>query len=138
MVWPALHRRLNPFAELDPFFGPWQGVRGLSRMPTVNLYTNEEGAVLKAEVPGIDPDSLDVSVQNDTVTLRGKREPESGENEEFIRQERQYGEFVRTLTLPHKVEQDNVNAKFKDGILEIHLPRAEEAKPKKIEVQQSE
>ena len=138
MAWPMFPSRWSPFAEFDPFFGPWRSARRVSQLPAINLYTNQEGAVVRAQVPGVDPDSLDVSVQGDTLTLRGKREPERGEDEEFIRQERHYGEFVRTLTLPHEVEQDQVKAKFKDGMMDVYLPRAEAAKPRKIQVEQSE
>lgn len=133
----------NPFRDLqrfggmlDPFFSsPW-GWRGSAEYPPVNIWTGEDKAVLTAELPGIDPDELDITVKNDTVTLRGCRDGQADDEEErdFVRRERPTGNFARTFRLPFSVDADQVNAEYRRGVLELTLPRAEKDKPKKIEV----
>ena len=103
--------------------------------PPVNLYDNGEVFIVRAEVPGIETDKLDLSVTSNTLTLRGERkslEVEKGWN--FHRQERDAGGFRRALTLPEMVDGTKVQASFKNGVLEILLPRAEQAKQRKIQV----
>ncbi|MFM7141456.1 MAG: Hsp20/alpha crystallin family protein [Alphaproteobacteria bacterium] len=103
--------------------------------PPVNVWTNEEGALLSAEIPGVDPEKIDVSVVGDTVTISGSRSAEHlAEGVEFLRRERGHGDFQRSLRLPFKVASDHVEARCKDGILWVTLPKAQEARPRKIEV----
>lgn len=103
--------------------------------PAVNLWSNPEEAVITAELPGVSEKDLDISVQGRHVTLRGGRTPETLKNDElYHRQERSHGNFVRTLKLPFEVNPGEVKAKLQKGILIVNLPRAEETKPKKIQV----
>lgn len=103
--------------------------------PTVNVWRGEEGAILTAELPGIDPSKLDISVVGDSLTLNGVRELETlKEGESYHRQERTYGRFARTLQLPFQVDAAKVEAKYEKGVLQIVLPRIEAEKPKKIEI----
>lgn len=103
--------------------------------PALNIYGNGEGYILRAEVPGIDPKSLEVEVKDDTITLRGERQPiELPEGASYHRRERDFGTFSRSMTLPDQVNADKVVATCKDGILEVHLPYAEQAKRRKISV----
>lgn len=91
--------------------------------------------MLTAELPGVDPADIDVTVKGNTVTIRGQRKtPELGEGEAFIRRERGSGSFVRSLTLPFEVEGNKVSADYRMGILQLTLPRAEADKPKRITV----
>jgi HSP20 family protein len=106
--------------------------------PAMNVWTDEDGAVVTAELPGVAPDDIDVSVVGDTVTLKGNRHPdELEEGDTYHRRERRYGAFTRAFQLPFHVEPDQVDANFRDGVLQISLPRAEEDKPKKIAVKAS-
>ena len=103
--------------------------------PALNVWTNEEGAAITAELPGVDPEDIDISVVGETLTLTGVRHPyELAEGERYHRRERSAGRFNRTIQLPFLVEADNVEAVFEKGVLHISLPRAEADKPKKIAV----
>jgi len=103
--------------------------------PAVNIWTNAEGAVVTAELPGLDPDDMDIAVVGETLNLSGERKPEEvGEGVKYHRQERGYGKFTRAITLPFHVEADKVEAVFEKGVLHIYLPRAEVDKPRKIAV----
>jgi HSP20 family protein len=103
--------------------------------PAMNVWSNEEGVVITAELPGVNSGDIDISVVGDTLTLTGSRQPEKlDENSKYHRRERGYGKFTRTFQLPFAVEADKVEALFEKGILHISLPRAEAEKPKKITV----
>lgn len=103
--------------------------------PAMNVWTDEDSAILTAELPGIERENIDISVEDDTVTLRGERWPEKEEEDvTYHRRERRHGSFVRTFRLPFRVEAENVEATFKNGVLNIALPRAPEDKPRKISV----
>ncbi|MDR0571459.1 MAG: Hsp20/alpha crystallin family protein [Rickettsiales bacterium] len=104
--------------------------------PPVNLSEDEENLYLSAELPGIDPGSLDLSVKNDTLTLKGSKKAEATEGKEvnYHRREREVGTFRRNLTLPVKIQSEAVEAKFKNGILVVTLPKAAEAKAHQVSI----
>jgi HSP20 family protein len=103
--------------------------------PAMNIWTSDEGQVITAEIPGVEPDDLDVSVTGEILTLSGSRKQEkAGEEVRYHRRERGYGRFKRSIQLPYPVQADKIDANFKNGVLFVHLPRAEEDKPKKITV----
>ena len=103
--------------------------------PAINVWKSEDHAVVTTELPGIDPDDLEISVINDSLTLRGSRKPEElKEGESYHRRERWSGQFTKTLKLPFSVESNKVEARFSKGVLYISLPRAEAEKPRKISV----
>jgi HSP20 family protein len=104
--------------------------------PALNVWSNADGVLVTAEIPGIEPNAIDISIVGKSLTLKGSRQPDDlGENVTTHRQERGCGEFNRTLTLPYNIEQEHIHATFKNGVLTITLPRKEEEKPKKITVQ---
>ena len=103
--------------------------------PPVDVYEDEHNVTLKLEVPGIDEKDIDVSVQNNTLTVHGERKIEKEEKEEnFRRVERQYGSFTRSFTLPSSVEPGQVSARCDKGVLKISLAKKAEAKPTQIRV----
>ena len=107
--------------------------------PALDVSETDEAVLVHAEIPGIDPKDLDISVVGDTLTIRGEKTDEteqSGRN--YHRVERRYGSFTRSLMLPTSVDPDNVSATAKQGVLEIQLPKKEEARARRIEVQGSE
>jgi HSP20 family protein len=109
--------------------------RGPADFPPVNVWKSADGVVVTAEVPGITPDELDVTVVRDTVTLKGTRQVEGpAEGKTFHRRERGSGRFVRSLQLPYEVDASKVSAKYERGIVRIELPRAEAERPKRITV----
>lgn len=108
---------------------------GGSWAPAVDIYEQGHDIVLKAELPGVDPKDVDIRLENNVLTLRGQRKFENEvKKESYHRVERSYGSFTRSFTLPSVVDQANIKAEVKDGILKLVLPKREEAKPKQIEI----
>jgi HSP20 family protein len=103
--------------------------------PAVDIFEKEGCLVLKAEVPGMKEKDIDVQVENGILTLRGERmrEDEVG-NENYHQVERFYGSFTRTFALPTTIDVPKIHASYKDGVLEVVLPKAETAKAKRIEI----
>jgi HSP20 family protein len=130
--WDEMYRLNRDFRRL---LEDWNRPATTSEFPPVNISTNSEEAVLAAEVPGVDPDKLEITVQGDVVTLKGRRElPESKADESCLRQERFGGEFTRSFNLPFTVDRERVAARYEKGVLCLTLPRREEEKPRKISV----
>ena len=144
MFGPSLWRfgrLVDPFSEMlrlrndmnRLFSGgtyPFQAV-----YPAVNIWINEKGVVVTAELPGIDAEKLEISVLNDTLVLSGTREFEAlKEEENYHRKERNGGKFSRTIQLPFKVNDKQIEARYDKGVLRVILPREEAEKPKKITI----
>jgi HSP20 family protein len=146
MLAPYIHHRLwSPWdsmgrfqEELNRLFQDMEAGRGGFEFPTASLTTGSEGAGLTVEVPGIAPKDLEVTVQNDTVTIRGARpEPKPGHEERMLRHERFHGEFARSFALPFKVNTAAVTASCMNGLLRVTLPRIGEEKPLTVKIQES-
>ncbi len=106
-----------------------------SEFPAFNIWGATDQAIVTTEIPGMEPDSIEIAVAGSTLTVRGSREPETaGEGESYHRRERWYGKFSKTIELPFTIESDKVEARFVKGILTIKLPRSEAEKPKKVTV----
>lgn len=119
----------------DRFFGERTPVRNAGVFPAVNVTQDDDAIYITAELPGISGEDLDITVEESTVLLKGERkvDPES-EDISYHRRERGEGKFSRTVTLPTRIMTDRVKAETKNGILRLSLPKAEEVKPKKIEI----
>ncbi|HSE90792.1 MAG TPA: Hsp20/alpha crystallin family protein [Candidatus Binatia bacterium] len=103
--------------------------------PAVDLYEEKDDIVVKAELPGMEKDNIEVNLSDNRLTIKGeKKQEEEVQKEGYYRSERSYGSFVRTLELPRKVQTDKVKAAFKNGILEIRVPKTEEAKKREMTV----
>jgi len=125
------------FGEMDRYLGQAQdnSLHAGSGFPLVDVWTSQEGAIVIAEIPGVATEDLDVSVLADTLTIRGKREqPVLDEGEDYVRQERFTGEFVRAVQLPFRVNPDQVEASHHNGVLTIKLTRPAEDLPRRITV----
>jgi len=121
------YRTRSPFGEEEMAQGAW--------IPAVDIYETKEAIILDVELRGVTKEDISLEVKDSTLTIKGEKKLEKDVKEEnFHRMERTYGSFTRAFTLPTTVQQDKVKAKFRDGILEIMLPKAEEAKPKHIKV----
>jgi len=123
--------------EMNRLFEPFSGGRPAESgdFPNVNVWTSDDDALLTAELPGVDPKEIEVTVKNRTVTIRGERKgAELKDGEQYIRRERGTGSFVRSLALPFTVDGDMVSAEYRMGILQLRLPRADADKPKRIAV----
>ncbi len=132
-AWREMEQLQRQMNRLFEDFGPTR-TRTAPGYPAVNVWANQDGVMVTAEVPGISPDDIDISVVGDTLTLSGERRPDDGEEVRYHRRERGYGRFTRALQLPYTVNVDGVEASFKNGVLNITLPRAEQDKPRKIAV----
>src|SRR5271169_3774984 len=103
--------------------------------PPVDIYENGDNLVLKAELPGVNPDEVEIRVEDNTLYLKGERKFEKEVKEQnYHRVERTYGTFTRTFSLPNSVDADKVAANYKDGVLTLTMPKKEEAKPKTIKI----
>jgi HSP20 family protein len=129
----ALQNRMNSlFRDLNDGDSP---LTTASFVPAVDIYEDEKKVLLKLEVPGLEEKDLDVSVENNTLTVKGERKFEKEEKEEnFHRIERRYGSFYRAFTLPTTVDTEHVEADYKAGVLKLELKKKPEAQPKQIKV----
>lgn len=108
---------------------------GGSWAPAVDIYEQDNNIVLKAELPGLDPKDVDIRLENNTLTLQGERKLDTEvKRESYHRVERSYGTFTRSFTLPAVVDQQNIKADYREGVLRVTLPKREEAKPKQISI----
>lgn len=104
--------------------------------PAVDIYETPESIVMKAELPGLGREDIDIQIRDNTLTLKGERRFEKDVKEEnYLRIERSYGAFHRAFTLPTTIQQEKIRAVFKDGVLELTLPKGGEARPKPIEIE---
>ncbi len=103
--------------------------------PPVDIIEHGDDLVLVADLPGVSRDDIDISVENRTLTLSGERKPpEEYQDSTVYRTERAYGKFTRTFALPASVDVSRITAEYHDGVLRVILPKAEEARPRKIEI----
>jgi len=132
--WPDLYREMRRTQEeMNRLFG---GLRLAVRaeFPPVNLWAGPDGALVTVEVPGVSPEEIEITVHQDTVTLRGKREPEILEDAVEHRRERMHGAFQRSIVLPFRVDADGVSARFDRGVVTLELPRPAADKPRQVKV----
>ena len=113
----------------------WPGSSLGIREPSVDLYEEKDHIVVKAELPGMTKDDIQVSISDNVLTIKGeKKKEEEDRDKDYYRSERVYGAFMRSLPLPAEVNSEKVHAAFKNGVLEVRLPKSEEAKKKAINV----
>ena len=134
---PALRNRFNRLFD-DPFFRIGQmdddGGMGLWN-PVVDLYEKDDHFMIKAELPGVNKDAIKIDLQDRLLTLSGERTYDNEVKEEnYYRRERSYGKFQRAFTLPADVDSDKIKAEFKDGLLQIEVPKPEEKKAKQVTI----
>jgi HSP20 family protein len=128
----ALQRELD--RVFDKPFGIDLGPSGRGVYPPVNVFADRDGYVVKLEVPGIDPQDVNIEAEGRTLTVSGKREEPQLDHGSFHRRERGYGQFSRSLQLPADLDLARADATYKHGILTIRIPKKEEAKPRQISV----
>ncbi len=133
-------RELNSFGDMnrlfDSFFGT-QGQQGLSKrwVPAMDLVEVGDSLVLKADLPGLRREDVDIEVKDGVLTISGERKDEHEEKADgYYRVERTFGSFSRTLTLPKGIDAEGITADFADGVLEVKVPKPEERKPHRIEI----
>ena len=133
----------GPWADFDRIRGELTGLLGsdsarFGGYPPMNVWSADEGVLVSVELAGIDPESLDVNVEGQVLTLRGERNPVAlADSDRLRRRERAVGSFARSLKLPFHVEVGDVEATYERGVLEIRLPRAASERPRRITVHAS-
>ena len=140
----------EPFRSFRPFYGdfdkwfdetanpdfPASAATNGTWHPNVDVYETENSYVLKADLPGVNKEDIKIDINNGALTLKGEKKfEEKTEKDNYMRIERSYGSFTRTFALSDKVDSENIKAGYKDGVLEVTLPKKEEAKPKEIKVE---
>ena len=135
---------IDPFRELDSLrtavdrgFGDYRWRTGMSRgiFPALNISENKDDLYLRAEIPGINPKDIDITATPDSITIRGERRPAGvGKEVNYHQREREFGSFNRIIGMPCQASPDKISASYKDGILTVVLPKAEQAKPKQIKI----
>lgn len=117
------------------FFGERTPVRNAGVFPAVNVAQNDENVYVTAELPGIASEDIDITIEEDSIVIKGERkvEPE-GDDVSYHRREREGGKFNRTIAIPTRIQTNKAVAVARDGILKLTLPKAEEVKPKRIEI----
>ena len=137
---PAADLATMEIERLNRMFGDLFGASVVNRswVPAVDIYENDDHAyIVKAELPELKREDINVTFENGVLTLKGERKPEfnvSADN--FRRVERQYGTFTRSFALPATVDGNRIEASYKDGVLTVRLPQRDDAKPKQIQVQE--
>ncbi len=135
MMWPVdvigeferMRRDMDTFFSRVPTYG-----RGVYQYPLVNLYDSKDNLILVAEIPGVDKNGIGIQYNNGVLTLSGKRELKRFGKSEELRLEQPEGSFEKNIRIPVKIKESEIKAKFENGILQMTLPKAEEAKPRQI------
>ena len=134
--------RWDPFREMTQLQNRFDrlfdavGGRQESWLPAVDVFDTQDAVVLKAEHAGMNPDDIQIEVEDNVLTIKGERKFEEKVDEErYYRVERRFGSFQRSLALPQGVKADQIEAAYDEGILTVTVPKAEQEKPKRIEVQ---
>jgi len=138
--------RWDPFSEysslrraLDRVFDDFGDGRGNNLSFAVDLYETGDDVVVKAMLPGVAEDDVEISVTSDALTIKGEtRHEEKKEEENYFRREIRYGAFSRMIPMPTRVDSERVDAEFQDGILTVRLPKAEDVRPRSIKVRRSD
>lgn len=126
-----LQRDLERYFEKPTFD---LGLSGRGVFPPVNVFVRNGDVIVRAEVPGVKPEDVHIEAERGRVTLRGERKPPAEAEGSYHRRERRYGTFSRTIRLPEDVNVEKAEAKYRNGVLTLRVPRAEAAKPRRIEV----
>ena len=112
-----------------------EGLTASTWVPAIDIIETADSIVMRAELPGVNRENIDIQVRDNTLTLKGERTFERDvKDENYLRIERSYGAFQRAFNLPTVIQQDKIKAVFRDGVLEMTIPKAEEAKPKQVKI----
>jgi len=133
----SLERRINRFFNeaLSGFDGQYRDGAGAAWVPAVDIFEEADSIRIQAEVPGVKPEDVKISVEGNVLAINGTKQQTAEERTERVhRYERTYGAFERTFTLPATVDADKIRASYDHGVLTVTLPKVEQAKPRQIQV----
>ena len=125
----------DPFAELDRLTGGLLGTQQGPKFMPVDLYRDGDRYVLNADMPGLDPGSVDIDIDGQLLSIRARRTADDREGVSWIARERPFGAYLRQFNLGEGIDSENIAAHYDNGVLSVLLPVSERAKPRKIEVQ---
>ncbi len=128
---------LEPFEDMDKMLGEFSSLSrsGAGFMPAVDMYEDKDNVIVETELAGIDPEKVDIAIENDVLTIKGESEKKSEvDDKNYYRKEIKRGNFYRSIPLPTHVIGDKASAIAEDGVLKISIPKAPEAKPKTIKI----
>jgi HSP20 family protein len=126
---------LDPFNEMDRMLDGFSGSMS-NFAPAVNVWQDENNVYVETPLPGIDPENVNISIENDVLTIEGSGEKKSEVDEkDYYRKEVRFGSFHRAIALPSSVRSDEAKAEYSSGVLKITVPKEERAKPKKVKVE---
>ena len=137
--WDPFQEMLNLRRTVDRLFDNASADHDWAQSPVwglaVDMVENKDEFIVKASIPGINPDDLDISYSDDTLTIKGeiKQDKEAKEDQYHLR-ERRYGSFIRSIALPTTIKGESIEASYQNGIITLRLPKAEEVKPKRIAI----
>jgi HSP20 family protein len=126
--------RFDPFRELDRWANEVMGAARTPRLMPMDAYRHGESYVLRLDLPGIDADSMDITAENNTLTVRAERRNDAPEGAQYVLAERPSGTYSRQIVLGDGLDVDNIAAEYQDGVLTVTIPVAEQAKPRRIQV----
>ena len=128
---------MEPFGDMEKFISDWPQVRGGKSgfVPAVDMYEDKNNVIVETQLAGIDPENVNISIENDVLCIRGRGEKKSEvEDKNYYRKEIRRGSFYRSVQLPTHVDGDKAVAQADDGVLKITIPKAQETKPKSIKI----
>lgn len=130
--------RYDPFQEMDRLFGQMLASDRASAVMPMDLFRSGDHYVLNVDLPGVDPGTIDVNIEDRTLTIRAQRTPRTDQDVQWLARERPSGTYARQFTVGRGLALDAMSATYTDGVLTLTIPVAEEAKPRRIEVQHGE
>ena len=133
LTYNILNRSLDLFDFFDDVLNTSRSYFIHAEYPFIRLYEGDDELEIRAELPGIKAEDLDIQLVNNTLTIEGERKSDHLEKD-YLREERSFGKFKKSIELPYRVDSEKIHADLKDGVLHIKLLKSEEAKPKKIDV----
>jgi len=131
----TFHRMFDDTAKALSGFGI-EGLGAGTWAPRVDIYETEDSYVVSADLPGIQKEDIGIDIKDNTLTIRGEKKfEEKSDKDKYVRVERKYGKFVRSFSLSDNVDKEKIKANYKDGVLEIRIPKREEAATKQIKLE---
>ncbi len=126
--------------NINRIFGNYLSARGpqakvIGWMPPVDITESENEYIIKADIPGMKKEDIKIAIENNTLSISGERKEEKEEKgKNFVKKEKSFGSFMRSFALPHSVDAKGIKAAYKEGVLNVTVPKSEDAKPKEIKI----
>jgi HSP20 family protein len=134
-TWDPFHEIRQLQEEMNQVYYAQPRESAQEKSPLFNVWSGQDGLVVRSELPGVSLEDISITVEGQDLTIKGSQKPhETKDGEQFIRRERSYGDFSRKVKLPYRVDSEQTEAQFRNGVLTVTLKRPQEDKPRKITV----